>query len=407
MVRSHRITVALGAICLSLSLYASTAQAEGPASVTVRVEGVEKTLVPPKVVTTTTTPVVNDGNPEDYCSGTSALGALQVATGGDWSGSWFSGTEPPPGQYFVNVIDGESHLYESGKLSYYWSFWLNDRESEAGACDVQLESGDRVLFIPVCDEECPATPAPTPLEIEAPADVIVGESVNVIVKQYNQAGEASPAAGALISWPGGTATTDSAGDATLTFSAEGTPELKVSAPNAIRTEVSVCVAVAGASTCGGKAALGAGGSSGSGGSPGSSGSSATSSKTAPRAFIASLLGLAEEHVYRAGHAPRVLQGYASTGGAPRELKLRLTRRAGARGRGSCSYYDGSTDTFTSMHCGAEHGRYFSIPPAANFSYLLPGALSPGRYVLDLEATGANGVHTKLERGSTRFVFYVR
>jgi hypothetical protein len=43
---------------------------------------------------------------------------------------------------------------------------------------------------------------------------------------------------------------------------------------------------------------------------------------------------------------------------------------------------------------------------ALFSYFLPFALSPGRYVLDTEATDVAGNHTSLARGTSRIVFYV-
>ena len=36
-----------------------------------------------------------------------------------------------------------------------------------------------------------------------------------------------------------------------------------------------------------------------------------------------------------------------------------------------------------------------------------GALAPGRYVLDIEATDVAGNHTSLARGTSRIVFYVR
>ena len=80
---SRRIYLALGAGLLSLACVARVpvALAGTPASVTVRVEGLTETKVPPAQVTTTTEPVVKDGKPADSCPGTSAAGALQL---GDW-----------------------------------------------------------------------------------------------------------------------------------------------------------------------------------------------------------------------------------------------------------------------------------------------------------------------------------
>ena len=72
----RRLTLALGAACLSLVLACSAlvprALAAGPATVTVRVEGSTETKLPSTVVTTTTASVVKDGNPAHACSGTSA-----------------------------------------------------------------------------------------------------------------------------------------------------------------------------------------------------------------------------------------------------------------------------------------------------------------------------------------------
>ena len=394
----------IGALAASLAL-AAPALAEGSgATVTVRVEGLTETKLSPKAVTTTTAPVVNDGNPEHACSGTSAQGALQLATGGDWSGSWSSTYS----EYFLNSIEGEAlPPYEEGVRGYYWAFWLNDAYSETGACGVQVQTGDRLLFVPECDEDCPAGPAPTPLEIEAPASADVGEAVNVVVRQYSAAGAASPADQAKIAWPGGGAVTDAQGDATLTFAKAEVAELTVagaaSGPPAIRTETAVCVQNTGESACAKPLALKVGGS----GTTTAAGVGSNGGSTV-RALAASLLGLAEGHVYGRRQAPRLLRGSVNAGGAAGEVRLRLTRRWRTRsGRVHCSFYSGITDAFKGMRCGAGHGHFFSAGSNSNFSYLLPAALAPGRYVLDLEATNGAGEHTKLARGSTRLVFYVR
>ena len=61
-------------------------RAAGPATVTVRVEGDAETLVPRTALTTTTAPVSKDGDASHSCTGTSAAGALEQASGGDWIG---------------------------------------------------------------------------------------------------------------------------------------------------------------------------------------------------------------------------------------------------------------------------------------------------------------------------------
>jgi hypothetical protein len=400
MLTSRRISLALGALLVSLLVFATAALADEPATVTVRIEGLTETKLPSTTITTTTTPVVNDGNPADACSGTSALGALQIASNGNWSGSWESG------QYFINAIEGESHLYQSGALSYYWSFWVNDVYQEVGACDAQLERGDRVLFFPECDEECPSGPTPTPLEIEAPASANVGEPVTVIVKQYNAKGEPSPAVGAEVAWSGGSATANAQGDAAVTLTATGPHTLSATGskagPPAVRTEAGVCVHNGNDGTCG---------TSANASSSSSTSSTTTTSATAGAAPIAPYKGsfalvphvdgLLNGHTYRPGSAPRVLAGSVNARNAVSSVSVELRREY----KRKCSAYEGVRERFVAARCG--HGSFFKVASGASFSYLLPSALAPGRYVLDIQATDVAGNTTTLARGSSRIVFYVR
>src|ERR1700704_6130812 len=122
MLTSRRTPKALLAACLLLLATASVAQAAAPASVTVRVEGSAHTLLAPTTVTTNAAPVVKDGKPADACTGTSATGALELATSGSWGGAYFSGLG-----YSVETILGETHQFEFGApANFFWSFWLNN-----------------------------------------------------------------------------------------------------------------------------------------------------------------------------------------------------------------------------------------------------------------------------------------
>jgi hypothetical protein len=395
---SRFLLPALPASLVVLALGASNALAAGPASGSVRIEGLTKTLLAPTSVTTTTAPVVNDGNPSHACEGTSALGALQVATGGNWAGEWSETFS----QYFINGIEGETHTFVEHVRSYFWSFWLNDVEQLTGACGAHFEAGDRVLFFPICDELCPAEPEPTPLEIEAPATANAGEAVKATVKQYSKTGEPSPAVGAVIAWTGGEATTDSLGRATVTFASTGSIEMHVtgsaSGPPAVRTETSICVHAGNDGTCGATAPSGAPSTS-------SSEGEVLSSKSAPYrgpyAVVSRMTNLIDGHVYARRRAPRLLAGdvLAHTGVASVSLELRR------RDNGRCYSYDGVLARFRSARCG--QGSFFVVSHNTSFSYLLPAALGPGRYVLDSEATDIAGNHTALARGTTRIVFYVR
>ena len=402
MLVSRRISLALCSACLALALLVPTAHASGPATVTVRVEGLTETKLPPTQETTTTTPVVKDGNSEHSCPGTSAAGALQLATGGDWGGPWSSKYK----QYEIFSIEGEKHIFEEGAAAnYYWAFWLDEKEASQGACAEELQPGDRVLFFPSCyGVACP--PSPTPLGIELPAGADVGEAVPVTVKRYSSSGEASPATGATLSGGVKAETTDSSGHATLTFSSAGKVTVLATAPESVRDEATICVHAGADGNCGTQAssgATGSGTSTGSGTTAGGSGGVAgfTSPATGPHALAAHLTGLMEGHVYGPGQAPRLLLGSVFASSAVASVSLELHRRY----RGRCSEYSGIRERFVPARCG--HGSFFKVSGGGAFSYLLPFALGPGRYVLDVQATDAAGDRTTLARGTTRFVFYVR
>ncbi len=401
--------VAAGAMVTVLACCASTfasapvlaAPAPSPATVIVRVEGLDETKLPPTQVTTTDAPVIQPGEPTEHaCPGTSALGALQIATGGDWAGTWYTGLG-----YSLETIEGENLPFEStSEADYYWDFWLNDKESAVGACGAELESGDEALFFPACyGKACPPEEA-TPLGIEAPATAGVREPVIVTVKQYNSLGESKPAVDATVAGDGAKATTNSEGHATLSFTNAGSFLLRVTGsptgPASVRTEAPLCVHNGNDGTCGTKA-------------PAEGSSTTVVSQvvappyTGPYAVVADVTGLVERHHYRRAGAPRLLTGVVTAPTAIRDVQMRLTRTLSrAHGANLCSYYDGSDDRFHAMRCGAAHGQFFSVGDSAKFSYLLPSPLPPGRYVLDISASDLAGSTSKLARGSSRIVFYV-
>jgi hypothetical protein len=389
---SRPVMAAVAAAAALAIINVAPAQAAAPASVTVRVEGLTETKLPPTAVTTSTAPVVKDGNLEHACAGTSAAGSLELATAGNWGGTWFG----PELGYSVETILGESHLFESGsQANYFWSFWLDEHESQEGPCVAMLQSGDRVLFLPECfGEACPpGSSAPSPLVLEAPASANVAEAIPVIVKRYNAKGEAVPAAGATITGAAGIAIADSAGRATVSFASSGLQLLRASAPEAVRTETPVCVHSGNDGTCGTSA-------------PGAAPSQRLTAAPPPPyrgpfAVVARVRGVHEHHVYRRRNAPRLLAGSATAHTAITSLSMSLRRSFRAR----CSTYSNTSARFVHARCGRD--AFFRVSSSPHFSYLLPAPLRPGRYVFDLEATDAAGNHTTLARGTSRIVFYVR
>jgi len=351
-----------------------------------RVEGLSETKLASTQATTATTPVTKDGLPEHSCPSSSALAALQVATSGNWSGPWNSEFK----QYELFTIEGETHLFEPGApANYYWSFWLDEHESSAGACEAELQQGDRVLFFPACfGAACP--PAQLPLGITAPASASVGEAVAVTVNRYSTAGVAAPVAGASVAGAEAPATTDPGGAASVRFNAPGLYTLRASAPASVRAEASVCVHAGNDGTCGTTAPA------------------APAPAIAPAApyrgefaVVAKVHALSESAVYAPRAAPRLLDGTVSAHVAVTSVRLELRRSH----RGRCSSYDGVRGRFVPARCGS--GRSFQVASGPSFSYLLPFALPAGRYVLDVLATDAAGNTVARARGTSRIVFYVR
>ncbi|HEY3959337.1 MAG TPA: hypothetical protein VGL68_02390 [Solirubrobacteraceae bacterium] len=395
MVTTRRISLALCAVCLASTVFVSSALAAEPATVTVRVEGLSATKLPTTQVTTTTMPVVADGKAEDSCAGTSALGALQLATGGNWSGPWNGEFK----QYEIYTIEGETHVFEKEALAnYFWSFWLDNKEASTGACEAELHGGDQVLFFPSCyGTACP--PEPLPLGIEAPAAADVGESVPLTVARYSTKGEGAPASGATISGAQASATTGSTGHATVTFSAPGTYTLRATAPESVRTEATICVHAGNDGTCGTTKTSGVVTSTS--GTTTAAGSVAAAPYKGPYALVAKASSVIEGHVYKRGNAPRVLSGRVLAHTTVTATSIELRREY----KGRCYAFNGLTTRFARARCGG--GSFFKVSSNGVFSYLLPAALSPGRYVLDIQATDAAGNRTTPARGTTRIVFYVR
>jgi hypothetical protein len=236
------IGVALAGVLATQSAATAAKTATGPVpDVTVRVEGLTKTLLPPKVVTLESGSVSKDGVAADSCSALSALGALEDATHGVWNGSWSSSYK----DYFVTSILGDGY---SSTADYYWAFWLNDKPASLGACSVDPAKGSSILFFPEYDGKSKSIVAPSVLGISAPASVLVGKPFTVTVTSYaNANGKAAPAVGAHVSAASATATAGSGGKASLKISKTGSVEIKVTAAHALRDEATVCIHKSGGS----------------------------------------------------------------------------------------------------------------------------------------------------------------
>jgi hypothetical protein len=384
-----RTRVALFAGVLACLICPPAALAAGtPATVSVRVEGLTQTKLASTIVTTTTTPVVKDGVEADSCSGTSALGALQLASAGNWGGQW----EASLNQYSIFSIEGENHEFEEGAAAnYYWAFWIDNKYAQLGACETELQPGDQVLFFPSCYGSACPKPEPTPLGIEAPATANSGETITVTVKQYKEDGSSAPAVGAQVGGGGAGATTDSQGHATLKLVGDGTYTLTATAaaegPPAIRAEATVCVHEGNDGTCGTSVAKGVEVPP-----PGSTGVVPISH---PKLTVAST-GIRRGRKYSRRHAPRLLAGKVAAT-VPVTVSISLRRTWHKR----CWSFSGSLERFVKVRCGRA-GSFFEIQThGGSFSYLLPHKLPAGRYVYEIEAT--DSAH---DRSSSKTTFHV-
>jgi Domain of unknown function (DUF4430) len=230
MQRGHIASLAATAV-LALLGGSTPAIAGTPATVSVRVEGASSTLLALTTVTTNTTATPPPGS----CPGTTAAGALQLATEGNWDH-----------EEYIQTILGETHEWTMGDPR-YWAVWINDKYAEEGACALQLSEGDRLLFL--VDRASAPEFAPTvfPLELSGvPTEITQGESATVTVNKYSTAGVGSAANGVSVKGGEATVTTNASGQATVKFNALGTAHLKGTksgfAPTA---SIAVCVHVSG------------------------------------------------------------------------------------------------------------------------------------------------------------------
>jgi uncharacterized protein DUF4430 len=396
----HRRLLGLTAAVVLALACAAPAPAAGPANVTVRVEGDSATLVPRTALATSSAPIYPDGT--HPCSGTSAGGALNDATNGNWAAHY----DTSFGEYVIDGIMGESHTFGSGE---YWAVYVDDVPAADGACNVELQPGDSVLYTAASE----SGGAPSPLELSVPATAQKGQAFTVTATEvvttydasYNATTTRQPAAGATISGGDATVTTGADGTATVTVGHTGVAGLRASKAGDVRSATEgVCVHDGSDGTCGTSAP----------GQPapppaapcatnGHDGLCGTVDRTPD---LGQIKGILEHERFAHGKGPRTLSGIANPDPSGlRDVALRLTRTD----RGRCSAFDGRRERLVRMRrCGASHGKWFSAGNRSPWSYLLPSRLPRGRYVLDVRTTdGAGNVDATLQRTRDRVVFSVR
>jgi hypothetical protein len=203
--RIRRILVLAGAIAALCLILVSAALAAGT-SVSVRVEGLKRTLLPATVVHTHSGSITKGGTPAGTCPATSGAGALDVATHHRFNGSYSSSQG-----LAITQILGESHAFASPD---YWSLWVDNRYAPAGVCGLKLHRGEQLLFAAVSDKG-----SPFPIVITAPRSATTGHPFNVKAYYYNAKGARKPLPG--VSFKGTSGTTSKQGVVSLAAQRKG------------------------------------------------------------------------------------------------------------------------------------------------------------------------------------------
>ena len=399
-----RTAAALAALSTAFLLVAGAAQAAN-ATVTIRIEGANSTLVGLTQVTTPSGTVSGDGGAHT-CAGNTEAGAIDVATHGAWSGAW----DQNLGQSLDTIL-GETH---TSSTSTYWSQWINHAGATAGICSTTLQPGDDVLILADCySPRCPSPSAV--LGTSVPATAQRGSAFQVSVTSYDNSGDSgagtpSPADSATVTvTPGGQSLpTDAQGHANVTIGSAGSFTLQATKSGTLQSEIrTVCVHDGNDGTCGttAPAVLPATG-------PAPGPATAPTNPTPPPnpgpvlapASHGEILDVRNGIRFAHGHGPRILRGDITPGAnGLSEVRIRLERNLGDR----CQGLDGQRERFVRIRCGVQHAPWVSVGREPAFSYLLPFALPRGRYVFDVEAVGEAG---QAERffvpGRNRMVFRV-
>ncbi|MGI8712675.1 MAG: hypothetical protein ACR2NR_05715 [Solirubrobacteraceae bacterium] len=219
----RRIFALAGAIA-ALGLIASASALGAGTSVSVRIEGLKRTLLPATVTQTNAGSITKGGAPAGSCSATTAAGALDVATGHRWDGKYSSGL----GIEISQIFD-ETHTYSPH--GYYWSIFVDDHYATAGICALKLHRGEQLLFAPY-----PAKGTVFPIVLKAPRTATAGKPFRVKAFYYRGKGNASkPIAG--VTFTGVAGATNRQGIATLTARKSGKLTLVGSDQGYVRSAV--------------------------------------------------------------------------------------------------------------------------------------------------------------------------
>jgi hypothetical protein len=210
MLRKHILAVGGATVALLAALSGIAVASTGPA-VTVRIEGLSKTLLPATVVHAGSGSITKGGTPSGSCPAQSAAGALDAATHHKWNGNW----DPKYSALSLTSIFGETYTL-SGKKD-YWSEWVNNGYAQSGICGVTLKAGEQLLFAAV-----PDAPTEYPLGLSVRGTARAGHALKVKTMWFNGGGKAKALGGVKVYGLGFSTVSNSHGIVTVTPAHSGT-----------------------------------------------------------------------------------------------------------------------------------------------------------------------------------------
>jgi hypothetical protein len=214
--------IAVGAATIAAASAPTAALAAGgPTTVNVRIEGVNRTLLPSTNVRTHTGSITKGGTPAGACPATSGAGALDVAAHHKWNGSY--------GQFGLSVtsILGESHAFTS---SDYWSLWVDNQFAPAGVCGLKLHRGEQLLFAAISQKG-----TILPIVLTGPKRATAGHPFTVKTSYYNGKGVATPLAKTHVVVGSVNTTTGSGGTVAIDPTKSGPLKLRAFSKGFIRS----------------------------------------------------------------------------------------------------------------------------------------------------------------------------
>jgi hypothetical protein len=218
-----RRTIALASATLALVLSLTAQAVAAGTTVTVRVEGVKRTLLAPQQVHTHAGSITKDGTPKGSCPATTAAGALDVATKHRWVGTYESGL----GINITSIL-GERHVYSAH--GYYWGIWVDNEFAQFGICDLKLHRGEQILFAPA-----PGTGNVVPAGLTGPTRAMAGKAFTLKAVYYTAKGKPKPLAKARVKAGKLSAVTNKHGVATFKATQSGKLKFVASEKGYIRS----------------------------------------------------------------------------------------------------------------------------------------------------------------------------